>query len=415
MTAFDLTYVLPIKRADEAGPDDELTDYLRWLARRARVVVVDGSPDRVFATHAEQWAGLVEHVRVSSQTPNGKVAGVCDGVAAAATTGVVVADDDVRYDDASLAAVAHRLERHAVVMPQNYFDPAPWHARWDTGRSLLNRALGADYAGTVAMRRSAFMAMGGYCGNVLFENLELMRTARANGHDVHDAVDVFVARRPPTVRQFADQRVRQAYDSWAQPMRMAVELALLPTLVATAVLWPAGLVGLAGAVVALAEVGRRRAGGRSAWSGSASLWSLGWTVERSITAWLAVVVRCRGGVRYRGRRLRVAAHRIGALGAGCPEKGCVCRIALRARDDRAAAYTVTDCPGGPLLVRGAAGIRDSDGAVHEVTRRVVAVCRCDRSARRPWCDGTHKVARARGAQRADAGEVEILTPDDLRG
>lgn len=39
------------------------------------------------------------------------------------------------------------------------------------------------------------------------------------------------------------------------------------------------------------------------------------------------------------------------------------------------------CPGGPMLVR------DHPDS----TRPVAAVCRCERSARLPWCDGTHKV------------------------
>lgn len=49
------------------------------------------------------------------------------------------------------------------------------------------------------------------------------------------------------------------------------------------------------------------------------------------------------------------------------------------------------CPHGPLLVRGASAWPDSDGDMHLVERPVVAVCRCDRSQRLPWCDGTHKL------------------------
>lgn len=49
------------------------------------------------------------------------------------------------------------------------------------------------------------------------------------------------------------------------------------------------------------------------------------------------------------------------------------------------------CPDGPLLVRGATSIQDTEGKVHEVRRPVVALCRCDKSSRLPWCDGTHKV------------------------
>ncbi len=47
-------------------------------------------------------------------------------------------------------------------------------------------------------------------------------------------------------------------------------------------------------------------------------------------------------------------------------------------------------PDGPLLIRGAATIRDENGDDHEVTRPVVAVCACGKSARKPWCDSTHK-------------------------
>ena len=52
--------------------------------------------------------------------------------------------------------------------------------------------------------------------------------------------------------------------------------------------------------------------------------------------------------------------------------------------------TVRMCPGGPLLVRGAATVRDESGEEHEVTRPVVALCTCGKSARKPWCDSTHK-------------------------
>ena len=49
------------------------------------------------------------------------------------------------------------------------------------------------------------------------------------------------------------------------------------------------------------------------------------------------------------------------------------------------------CPGGPMLVRGAESVQDVEGRVHPVERPVVAVCRCLKSSKLPWCDGTHKV------------------------
>ena len=48
-------------------------------------------------------------------------------------------------------------------------------------------------------------------------------------------------------------------------------------------------------------------------------------------------------------------------------------------------------PDGPMLVRGASSIQAADGTVHVVRRPVVALCRCDKSSRLPWCDATHKL------------------------
>ena len=327
------TYVLPIKVRHRADLGD-LTPYLRWLASRADVVVVDGSPADVAAQHARSWGGFVRHRGVQSRTLNGKVAGVLDGVVAASTPYVVIADDDVRYDDEALSAVVARLDNCAAVVPQNYFSPRPWHARWDTARSLVNRAFGGDYAGTVAVRREALSSTGGYCGAVLFENLELVRTLTAHGHVVCAAPDVFVARRPPTARHFAGQRIRQAYDSRAQPSRLAAELLLLPALLVCALLRRSLAAALLASTVAVAEVGRRRAGGRVVFGAGAAMWAPAWVLERSVTSWLAVVSAARGGVRYGGGRLRTAAHSTHVLATPrCPERACVCATPWRPTAD----------------------------------------------------------------------------------
>ncbi|MBC7596397.1 MAG: CDGSH iron-sulfur domain-containing protein [Kineosporiaceae bacterium] len=52
---------------------------------------------------------------------------------------------------------------------------------------------------------------------------------------------------------------------------------------------------------------------------------------------------------------------------------------------------ITLCPDGPILIRGADHIIDFDGVAHSTIRPVVAVCRCGKTGRTPWCDGTHKL------------------------
>jgi CDGSH-type Zn-finger protein len=54
-----------------------------------------------------------------------------------------------------------------------------------------------------------------------------------------------------------------------------------------------------------------------------------------------------------------------------------------------AVVTVTAYPDGPFVLRGPFAIRDADGCEMD-TGRVVALCRCGRSAVKPFCDGSHK-------------------------
>ncbi|MCC2308109.1 glycosyltransferase [Cellulomonas chengniuliangii] len=298
-------YLLPLRW--EHPDDGEVTRYLSRLSRWIEVVVVDGSPDHVFSRHRALWGGLVTHLAPRSPLPgeNGKAVAVMEGLRATTAPLVVIADDDVRYDEAGLRRILGLLQDADLVRPQNTFHPLPWHARWDTARALVNRAGGGDYPGTLGLRRRALPC--GYDTHVLFENLELVRTVRAAGGREHRALDLFVARHPPTTERFLSQRVRQAYDSQAQPARLAVELALLPVL-AWAARRPSRMVALSALAALVAERGRARAGGRREFPGACVLFTPAWVVERAVCSWGAVAHRLAGGIRYSGSRLRCAAH-----------------------------------------------------------------------------------------------------------
>jgi hypothetical protein len=313
-TQHRVEYVLPLRwRSDDEI--EELTAYLLALASHVRVTVVDASPEPLFTEHARRWSGAVRHVRPERWPGrNGKVAGVMTGLRLARAEAVVIADDDVRWDVDQLEAATGLLAHGDVVRVQNVFDPLPWHARWDSARSLVNRGLAADFPGTLVVRRSAVLRAGGYDGDVLFENLELLRTVRARGGTEIRADDLCVRRRPPSARHFWSQRVRQAYDSLAQPPRLVAELAVLPALVWAAVRrQPAAAAVLGGTVCAVAWRGRARDGGRTAFPASTVVWAPVWLVERAVCAWLAVALRFTGGVPYRGQRLVRAASSPGHL------------------------------------------------------------------------------------------------------
>jgi hypothetical protein len=307
-----LSYILPL-RSSRSRADSELTAYLRWLAARAEVLVVDGSPTEVFQEHAAAWGDFVVHLPPApdllNPTGNGKVGGVLTGVRHASHERLVIADDDVRYDDDGLRRVVMLLAEADVVRPQNYFEPLPWHAWVDTARTLLNRVSGGDWPGTLGVRRSVLLATGGYDGDVMFENLELVRTVQAAGGTEAVPLDLFVRRAPPDTGHFWNQRVRQAYDEFARPVRMTAFLVLLPLAASLGAKrrWRSLACG-ALASVALAEWGRQRGSGAAVFPAGTSLLAPVWLLERGACAWLALGSRLLlGGVRYRGNILARAA------------------------------------------------------------------------------------------------------------
>jgi hypothetical protein len=312
-----VSYVLPLRWA-ESGPIEELSAYLASIAEVAdEILVVDGSPAPVFAEHAAALHGVARHL-----TPHpdldfqmGKVNGVLTGVRECSAERIVLADDDVRYDLLTLRRTVELLDEADLVRPQNYFDELSWHARWDTARALLNRVFTGDptfpvgdFPGTLAVRRSALLATGGYDGDALFENLELMRTIRAAGGRVVTPLGLYVPRRPPSTAHFLSQRVRQAYDDFAIPTRIGTSLALVPLAAHSSRRGRAHRLAVGAlTLMVVAEVGRRRAGGAARFPVSGSLLAPAWVAERALCSWFALGAKLRGGVLYGGHRLRHSA------------------------------------------------------------------------------------------------------------
>jgi len=312
-----ISYVLPLRWHTDDGRF-ELTCYLAFLARVCEeVIVVDGSPEKVFAENADSWGSWVRHVRPdpSDVGPMGKAAGIQTGVRQARCQAIVLADDDVRYDRQGLQRVRDLLAFFDVVSPQNYFDRLPWQARWDTARTLVNRAFGGDYSGSLGVRHNQMLAIGGYDAAAIFDNLELIRTIEAHGGRSTTVLDLYVRRSPPTIGHFRSQRRRYAYEEFARPLRMLISLAVLPAVIAAIFRghwWRVALAALS--VTALAEHGRRVHGGSRIFPRSSSFLAPLWVFERGVCAWLAVVERQRfGGFRYHGKVIFTAAHSTRAL------------------------------------------------------------------------------------------------------
>lgn len=310
-----ISYILPIKW-DGSQSLDELTSYLAYLSPHTNLIIVDGSIIERFEIHHRYWAHLGKHIKphANFQFLNGKVNGVLTGLLEAKHHHVIIADDDVRYGLDQLHAIDKLLANHQLVSPRNYFQPCPWHAKWDTSRSLLNVAWAHDYPGTLAVQRDFICSLGGYDGDVLFENLELIRTIKAGGGRVLYKNDLFVRRVPPSTRHFWSQRIRQAYDDYAQPARLVFFTALLPLLIIIAIYALLLIPLLLILAIAIAEMGRRKYGGQCVIAANCSFFAPIWLMERGICTWLALFNKLiKGGVNYNHATISKAANPIGAI------------------------------------------------------------------------------------------------------
>jgi hypothetical protein len=307
-----VSYLLPFR--SHKLPPEEFTGYVNAVAHDAEVLLIDASPPSIFAAVGERCVAAVRHLPPDADLAslvNGKVRGVLTGLRVASHQAVVIADDDVRHTRETLSALVRLLRDHDVVRPQNYFDPLPWHARLDTGRILINRVTGGDWPGTLGVRRSTLLRSGGYDGDVLFENLELVRTVEAVGGRSVSAPALFVRRLPPETSHFWRQRVRQAYDEFARPPRLVAALSILPLLILASARerGTAAFAAVIGGALAIAAAGRYRDGGSRVFPLSTVFWAPLWIFERAVGSWLALGSRLlRGGVSYHGEIVRRAAH-----------------------------------------------------------------------------------------------------------
>jgi hypothetical protein len=293
------TYLLPIRRAAfSADETRELANYFcRLNDAGCDVLVVDGSPADVFDQHDEAWNSFCRHERVdrSHGFLNDKVNGIHTGVRLANTEKIILADDDMRYASTEIDRVSELLEKFEVVRPQNFLMPLPWWARMEAARMLINRATlrTADYPGTCAFLREAMLRVGPYDGDVLFDNEEIIRHFAREGATVNYATNLFVRKRPPTLRKWMEQRPRQAYEDFALRVKTGLFFSVPVLGLGMAALfgWTgfAAWIGLvAGAGIALAIAGRLRGAAREYFPLSVCLFAPLWILERSASSYWAL-------------------------------------------------------------------------------------------------------------------------------
>jgi len=300
------SYLLPIRRVQSNA--EEMARFAEYfsLLRRAgcEVVVVDGSPGKVFNEHAACWKGLVRHFAPDPKYTylNGKVNGVHTGVDLASSESIILADDDIRYGASDIHRMCRLLAESEMVRPQNFLDPLPFWARLETARILINRGTlrAGDYPGTCGFRRSTMLRLGPFDGDVLFDNEEIVRHFAVNGAKINYALDFFILKRPPTFAKWLEPRPRQAYEDFVMRAKTAAFLSIGPIASSLAHLFSIKAAVLFVAAISLIAIllssrGLRRDRAYRFFPLSSPLVAPLWVAERSISVYWALYWRLRYG------------------------------------------------------------------------------------------------------------------------
>lgn len=304
MISYRCTYLCPL-RIPQLSPDlilefKEYWEFLRTLD--CEVLVVDGSPPKVFEVHKKEWTNC-RHVGVNPKFKylNGKVNGIMTAVPMAAHEKIILADDDIRFSAADIERMVTGLEDFDLVRPQNYFDPLPWWTRVDSGRILLNRAFipEGDFPGSFGFRKSVFVAAGSFDGDVLFDNEELVKHLQNRGARIDFSTDFFVLRKPPTFEKWLEQRPRQAYEDFVMKKRTAFFLSLLPAHLLLATRRKkrhAALLAMAVSAFSIYKAFKgRRKGANEVMPISTTLYAPAWVLERAVSIYIALYWRLAKG------------------------------------------------------------------------------------------------------------------------
>ena len=160
------TYLIVI---DGSGDLRDLANYLSTLSLAdCEVVVLDASPHAQFEQNRSVLRWVSRHVAVRPQHRGitGAIDPVRAGLAVASCEKIIVAGEQVRYDECAIDTLCRLLDSHEVVEAQDYPDPLPWWSGIDAGRILVHRGVVPypDHGMTFGFRRSAIRGLRSFDG-----------------------------------------------------------------------------------------------------------------------------------------------------------------------------------------------------------------------------------------------------------
>jgi hypothetical protein len=292
------TYLVVI---EQPGDLRELANYLSTLSLAdCDVVVLDGSAQPKFEENRRvlRWVSRHVPVRPQHRSITGAIDPVRAALALASCEKVIVAGEQVRYDECALDTLCRLLDAHEVVEPQDYPDPLPWWSGIDAGRILIHRGLAPDpdHGLTFGFRRTAIRGLRTVDNPLVDPSESAVRRLALTGAEVFSASELFVRRVPPALDSWIRERPRQADDDFVMPVKSALFFALIPmAMLLMAFAGFRAMAGYAGAIAfaSMAIAVRGRIGASTVFPLKTCLFAPLWVLERSVSVYWALLRKLR--------------------------------------------------------------------------------------------------------------------------
>lgn len=309
--------VVPLRANNMLAPDNLLRSCKAAVDEAQgcfRILVIDNSPDALSPRieRLAQEAG-VDYLRLPHEQrigPNQKLDAVRYAMNHIQGRAVILLDDDVRPAAAQLCTIFEALKDYDVVRTLVRFVKPDIFDRIDLAGIYTYNGLSAKKQtwGNIAFRRSSALITGFPSSDVLYDELAIERTFGSDARLKYIDQTELMMESDRDWRVFLNQRVRYAYENMAFPIRFALDLLALFTLLG--LLFTIGWVAAAifAVVVSLVVTGAAycyeqtiiaRFRRPSAWP-YAALWY--WTYP-FCSLW-AIFLRIGGGVSFPPHRVR---------------------------------------------------------------------------------------------------------------
>ena len=315
----ELSIIVPIK----CGSIEAVEDFTKYIVNLStllsrysiQILIADECDSKVYDYMNDRLHAFenVEHFIPEAKYrvgQNDKSNGVCAAVDRCKYDNILLVDDHYRLTKNTILSLEKYYEIYDVFKCMPKFDNAKMSVLIDMcGMFVVNMLdYRKQYCGHLALTKSPFVKNAFPCRDSLFDEFAFEKYLRNCGYKVGFVRDIALeATQNISTFKFLEQRIRYAYENMCMPVRFALELSVLPLMLAlyscSKIYALFFFLSLTGFILIVALIGQKRYN-CGLYPKTTFLLGPLWYWHYPITSWIALICYFTGGVYFGGRKVK---------------------------------------------------------------------------------------------------------------